>query len=689
MQITRIQNSLNNKNLTFGRRPKKEEEADYQKTIENGFKAAGVDQRIAITHGSVFPAAGRDSFIGSPYGEGAKAWIQFLKLNGFNGNQLGPNGSLSQKEYSPYNASALNENPLFIDLAPLTSEKYGKILSKETYENITIPAKTNDKNYRFSDFTEAKFTYYLALHESYKNFKTNLAKGQPEAIKLNQEFNDYKNSSITEFITKGKQTEEEGMFKALATLYRTENYDKWENPLDKNLMSEVRKDNPKAIKRYESLKQRFKAPIEEYQFEQFIVNKQIKENKDFRDGLGFKYFSDLLIGCSKMDAWRYKEAFLEGYAMGSSEQGDTPYQTWGVPVLNPRKLFVGADGLNIGGQFLKEKLQHALENCENIRIDHAMGLIEPFVYEEDTVKYNKAGKQIKEDIHANFMSQLTDSEGVPYDTHYDYPRILERLVLPTLKENGLSKNDPVWEDICCEPDLFKKIYRKEHDLPKLLQLDSEKHDNSGTKHWYLIGSHDSVPVENMLRQHNGWRRDKEAWKPEHLGGYLFQDPARKTEKEEFSKLISGYIDGIVKSPEELKKADKALIKAKFAELFTKEKVQVSFADILGMTDKNLVYNVGGGKHNIYWKERMSPDFIDKYYENLSSDNPTALNIPEVLKMAVEAKIDMNLATFTNQVKDDPDKENKINQKRNELHEVNQPLLDKLEYYANILKEKEE
>lgn len=678
MQITPIQNRIYNNNLAFERRLRKDEESDYQKTVENGFKAAGVDQRIAITHGSVFPAVERDSFIGSPYGEGAKEYIKFLKLHGFNGNQLGPNGALYEGENSPYNSSALNENPLFIDLQLLTTPEYGKILSKKTYENITEAVKITDKNYTFTDQIEAKLTYYVGLSESYKNFKINLSKGQPEAIKLNKEFDKFKE-------TKGKQTEEEGIYRVLATIYKDEDYNKWPNKLDKNLITEIRNENPDAEKRYNQLTKKYNKAIEQYQFEQFLVTKQIKENKEFRKDLGFTYFSDLLIGCSKMDAWRYKEAFMDGYAMGSFEHdSNTPHQTWEVPVLNPRMLFIGEKGLNIGGKFLKEKLDHALENCENMRIDHALGLIDPFVYEKKTVKYDENGKQIKSEVHGNFMSQITDEEGNKLDDYYNYPRILTRLVLKEIEKKKniegkpLNKTDVVWENICCEPDMFKKIYHEEQKLPKLIQLDGNKGTGAddAKENWFLIGSHDSIPVMNMFKASHA--RGHEAWAPEHLGGYLFQDPAKKEEKEQFMKEISDIVDGVEKTGSELEKADKARIKAKFAELFTKEKIQVSFADILGINDKNVVYNKGGQSNKVFWRERISSDFIDKYYENLSSDNPTALNIPDVLRLAVQAKIDMHVARSQNQ-----------DETRAKLNEKYKPLLEKLEHYAQVLKEKED
>ncbi len=672
MQISAIQNRINNSALSFGRRPKAHEEADFQKTMEAGFQVAGVKQRIAITHGSVFPATDRDSFIGSPYGKGASEYIKFLKLNGFTGNQLGPNGQLTGKEISPYNSSALNENPLFIDLAPLTTEKYGKILSRQTYENITEPIRLNNKSYALANQEEAKLTYNIAIKESYKNFRINLAKGQPESIELNREFGEF-------LQTKGKQTEEEGLYHVLSSMYQSENSDDWPNELDKNLMTELRDENYLAENRYEKLTKNFKRPIEEYQFGQFLATKQIKENKQFRQENGdFKYFSDLLIGCSEMDRWRYKEAFLTGYSIGSFERGDTPYQTWGIPVLNPRKLFKSEKELNIGGEFIKEKLGHALENCENVRIDHALGLIEPFVYKEDTVHLDEDGKQIKSQIHGNFMSFMTDEKGHKLDDYASYQQIISRIIIPTLKEHGLGKTDAVWENICCEPDLFKKIYYNEQHLPRLSQLDYDRGDNSGNENWHLIGSHDSVPVMNMLKTNQGERRYRDGWNTMYLAGYLNQDPARSKESKEFCEKISGIVNGVERTGDNLVKADRALINAKFAELFTKEKVQVSFADIFGINDTNIVYNVGGGTSKMFWRERMAPDFLDKYYKNLSSENPTALNIPEVLKIAVQAKIDMQVVGSENK-----------DETRAKLHEEYKPLLEKLDYYANMLKEKED
>lgn len=667
MRITNIQNGLYNRNLSFQRKLREDEKAKYQKDIEAGFEAAGVKKRIAITHGSVFPAVDRDTFMGSPYGTAAKKYIEFLKLHGFNGNQLGPNGALSENNISPYNASALNENRLFLDLKALTTDKYGKILTEETYKNITAPITTSNKNYALADFEQANYTYTQAIKESYKNFKINLSKNQPEAFRLNRDFKHYLKIN-------GKKTEEEGVYKILSALHETDDHEKWGSEYDANLMTLIRNGDKKAKRRYDKIVKNFHSNIEEYQFEQFLLTKQIKENKEFRNSIGFDYYSDFLVGCSMMDKWRYKEAFLDGYSIGAFEYDDrTPHQLWGIPVLNPRMLF-NDNELNIGGIFLKEKIDHALEYCENTRIDHALGLIDPFIYKESTAK---KGIENKRNIHCGFMSELNDTDGNKLDDYNSYKRILRKIILPALKEHGLEKHDAVWEDICYETNAFRQIYRDELKLPYLRQLEFYRAQDGNTRDWYLVGSHDSIPVMNMLRDDGGRRRYAPTWQATYLSGYLHQDANRLDENIKFCESIADTVNGIPKKGEALEKADRNMVIAKFAELFTKEKTQVSFADIFGINDKNIVYNIGGSSNKINWKERIAPDFEDKYYKNLSSDKPTALNIPEVLGISVRAKMDMIINSSENK-----------DETREKIYQQYQPLLDKLNHWANVLKEKE-
>lgn len=627
--------------ISFNRRPTPNEEKKIQETINKAYDAMGTTDRAVITHGSCFPALNRDTYIGSPYGNAAKEYIKFLSIYGFNANQLGPAGDLERANKgikpSPYNSSAFAKNRLFIDLEMLTTSNYGEILSKETFEKLTEFPNSTTKNYSMTDFEKADKIYNIALKESYLNYKKYLQTDYLKVKELHNEFQEFSNRH------KFRLTNE-AVFRVLSKQYGTDKFELWYDDLDINLIKEFDKQNIHAIERYKELVEKNKDEIELYKFEQFLATKQIRDNKQWRDGIGFKYINDLLVGCSKMDEWRYNDAFLDEYSMGAPEATGN-HQIWNIPVIDPRKIFIGPDmELNTGGKFLKEKIDYALEFCDNIRIDHAMGLVDPFLIKKGT----KDGKHLSQ-IYEGYKK---------LDDYYNYPRILEKIVLPTLKEHGLRPKDAIWENICSNPPLFVEIYYRNLNLPELVQLEWSRAENANQDNWFLVGSHDSVPAQEMIKR--DWTKYGEAWNPLYLAGFLNQDgDSRPNERNAFCDKIAS--------------DDKERVKAKFAELMTNEKFQISFADLFGITD--VTYNVGGSEREENWKARLSPDFIDKYYENLASDKPTALNIPEILKIALQAKMDMQIMSSPNP-----------KQTRRELNEKNKPLLDELQKFSNILKE---
>ena len=246
-----------------------------------------------------------------------------------------------------------------------------------------------------------------------------------------------------------------------------------------------------------------------------------------------------------------------------------------------------------------------------------------------------------------------------------------------MKKYDITPDMPVWEDLCSYPSRFVDIYENKLHLPKIINLDWIKAqkalENPRKGDWYLMGSHDNIPAMTYLERigdmkdgsKGEYTREHEAWETPYLAGYLNIDDGREN------------IEIIRKDLQELYETnDRERVRAKFAELMTTPKFQISFADLLGITD--VTYNIGGTTREENWKERISPDYLDKYYKNLASENPTALNIPELLKKALQAKIDMQVMNSS-----DRDKT------RAELSEKYKPLLDDLQKYADILKEPEE
>lgn len=642
----------------FQRRLRENEKQEYrQDTLQKAFDYLGIKEMALIMHGSSFPVESQDFGVGSPYSKNAQDVIKLEMLHGFNNNQLGPNGKLSKADVSPYKSTVFARNELFIDLKALKNDDYANILSDKSTNNLLslleIKYKNDGKNYAYSKFYDAFENYDVAINTAYDNFQKKLYDKDEKALKLNSEFNEFKQNNKNRLM-------KEGLFKVLSKTYGSGDFRVWDNPIDKNLVNLLRKRDPEAIERYNYLTAKFKKEINVYKFEQFIADKQIKENKEFRKENNFKYISDMLVGFSECDEWINKDAFLENWRLGCPNGGTYGPQMWDVPVLDPNKLFNEDGSLGIAGKLLKEKIDRALEDCENVRIDHALGLIDPYVYDEDTVEIING--KLSDKFRAGNISHLG------LDPNCNYKQIIEKIILPSMKEHGLEPQDAVWEDLSNNDGTwFNEVYKNKHNLPGITQLEFSRSEGSSRKNWALLGSHDSQPALKLLNEQE-WARNHSAWEPQYLAGFLHWDKfERAQERDEFCQRIAN------------NNLDR--VKAKFAELFmNSEKIQISFADFFGL-DK--VYNYGGKNVDTNWKLRLSKDYEDAYYKNLSSDNPTALNLPEILKIAVKAQMDREYIQYKNSGNGDAEKF------KQDLKTKMQPLLERLDKFTAILKEKED
>ena len=387
-----------------------------------------------------------------------------------------------------------------------------------------------------------------------------------------------------------------------------------------------------------------------YCFTQFLIDKQMNEHKQYRKDNKFKYNADQLVGTSKLEEYIYKDAFMKDMRMGCPWGGPYGPQLWDFPVPDPKKLFNSNGTLGPAGEFIKAKLESALEDCENVRIDHVFVEI-------------KNGQLDWSKYRAGYMSEMHD-----LDPNGSYWKILERIIIPTMKEHDLDPNNAVWEDLGAHPPGFDDKYYGELKLPGITELSYTRAEDAREswhkeENWSYLGSHDSWPGVKYIKE---GKMSDPAWSYDYLGGYLNSDPARSSERKAFESKI-------VNNPMER-------LKAKFADVFlSSNKIQISFADFFGIDQ---VYNYGGQKVNTNWKLRLNKNFEDEYYKNLSSDNPTAMNLPEILKIAVRAKIDRMV------IKELSSNPAEADHYRKSLNARMQPLLDRLDKYANILKEKE-
>lgn len=643
MLVSKISNS-NRTTVLFGRKLRKDEEQDYrEKALQPAFDYLGTEEVAMIVHGTSYPEKAQDLGVGSPYGKAAAKFIPFEILHGFNSNQLGPIGVIRDAQHiSPYKSTVSTRNYLFTDLNDLTTDKYANVLSQSDIDSMIDYTDDNGKDYAYSDFPEAFSNYKYLMKIANKNFKQKLANNDPMAQKLNEEFVQFKKE-------KGVDIYQDALFDVLTNEYKTMDFNKW-SELDKNLIQELKNQNPKAIDRYKKITTRSKDDFETYIFGQFILDKQIKENTKLRKDLNFKYISDLLVGFSKSDEWSHQDLFLKNWRMGCPNGGEYGPQLWNIPVLDPKKLFNDDGSLGDAGLYMKKKLDASLDNFENVRIDHALGLIDPYIYDKNSVNGNDFSH-----FRANNISYMPD-----IDPDGSYKKVLNKIILPTLAEHGIDKDYPVWEDLCTDTQTFNEIYHEKNHLPGITQLEYMRAENSQDDgDWGLVGSHDSDPATKMIKK--DWVKDHDAWNIFYLAGFLNSNPKRAKYRDSFCKQIA--------------ENDSDRIKAKFAELFlTCKKIQISFADFFGI-DKT--YNEGGKENDTNWKLRLNKGYEDSYYKNLSSERPTALNMPEILKIAVQAKADMNALKEAQRTGKEPQENNSP---------VVENILNNLDKYEKILKE---
>ncbi|MBQ8460499.1 4-alpha-glucanotransferase [bacterium] len=651
MQIGKICNYQNNI-FSFERRLRPDEERDYREnTLQRAFDYLGTEEVAMIIHGTSYPEDNPNIGIGSPYGKTASMLIPFEMLHGFNSNQLGPVGVIRNAgQISPYKSTVFTKNYLFLDFNELTKDEYANIISPKTLNSVFNKVESNGQNYAYSNFPEAFANYDYCIKIANKNFKQKVAEGNPNALALNEEFKQFKKE-------KGDIVYKEALFNILAKIYTTEDFLKWDKK-DRELINEIKAHNPNAINRYKQLVNRSRDDFDAYIFGQFLIDKQVKNNTKFRKSLGFKYISDLLVGFSKADEWANQDLFLKDYRMGCPDGGEYGPQLWDIPVLDPNKLFNSDGTLGKAGIYLKKKLEAAIQDFDNIRIDHALGLIDPYIYDKNSVVINDGHVDLAK-FRANNISNMYD-----VDPNGNYKRIINEIIIPALKEHGIEKNYPVWEDLCTDTPTFNYIYHDINHLPGITQLEYMRAEQSQDQYdWGLVGSHDSDPAMKMIKKE--WIKSHYAWNPLYLAGFLNSNPQRAQKRDEFCQRIA--------------QNDKEWVKAKFAELFlTCKKIQISFADFFGI-DKT--YNKGGSENNTNWKLRLNQNYEDSYYQNLSSDNPTAINMPEILKIAVQAKADMNVLKRAKELNVSPEE---LNEKDLEAEQI---LLN-LDKYEKILKEKE-
>ncbi len=644
--VVRLAKGNVSRGLAFGRNLREDEKRPYSETINKAMDYLGIQNRALIIHAPSFPAklsSGEDPKTGTPYGQ--NEFLDFIKMHGFNSVQLGPNGKLNRKDTSPYTSSVFAKSPLLIDYSQLKSDEFASILSDEEINRKVSKIEIPEENYTYSDFDEANEISNALLNKAWINFKDKLSNGDDKAQKLNNEYEKFQQENAF-------WLNDYAVLDSIAESYGTDFYPNW-NKEDRELIKKLKQGDYNAKNRYNQILSQDSANV--YKFTQFLVDKQAKSDAQKRD---VSYIGDLLVGGSSFDELINEDVFLKGYKLGCNDGGpfNSP-QLWGMSVVDPDKLFNKDGSLGPSGEYLKTKLEKALSDSKNIRIDHAIGLVNPYLYEENTVQYaqrpdengNLVKYPIREKLHSGHISKLA------IDKNGNFRKVLNKIILPTLKEHGINPKDVVWEDLGWDSTgvFYEEFKNKEH-LNGISGLMWNKGTEAPKDNWAYIGCHDNPPLQQMINDKS--LTNQEPWKVNYLAQSMYPADYQYQERMQFR--------------EKIKSNPKEYMKAKFADLMNStKKIQISFMDFFGI---NQQYNKPGTVGNQNWTLRLNPNYKDTYYKSLSSDD-NAINMPEILSMSVNAKVNDDIQY------------GKVNY--NKRHEM-QPLINELNHWAGVLKEKE-
>ncbi len=590
-------------------------------TIKKALKALGKKNFVFIMHNGSFPAAkGENTGFGTINSNGGKDFIKFIS-GIFDAIQLGPAGKTKSSDSSPYTGTIFSNNPLFIDLKALTTDKWDNILSEKTFDEIVENNPNKGANRTSYSYITKK--QEIALSEAYNNFinsDNSLLKKEFESYKLNNDF----------------WLDKDSLYEALTIEHDSDYWPNWKDETDKNLFNP--KSNEEKIKyaqRIVEISKKYELEIDKYKFIQFVLYKQALETKEFADSNGVKMIADRQVAFSDRDTWAYQSLFLDGWCLGCppdyfSKDG----QAWGFPVINPDKMYNKDGSLGEAGILMKNLYKKMFrENPGGVRIDHIVGLIDPWVYKKGKKPKSEqgAGRLYSSPEHPELkqyaIAQLSDlDENLTPDNEKRvktltdeqielYGRLIEKIVIAAAEEEGLTKNEIVCEDLGTLTNPVASVMKKYELLGmKLTQFtvptepdDPYRCKNIPQNCWAMVGTHDNRPVKlwakSNVKTHEGYLHVKN----------LVEDLFTETENKD---------DIIVKMNND---AD-FLTETKLVELFAckAENIQIFFTDFFNMEE---TYNVPGTSGDKNWSLRLP----DNYKEMQT------INLPEILKKAIIAR----------------------------------------------------
>ncbi len=547
----------------FGRKPNAKEMQVYTSSLNQGLELLGKQVDIILHNASAPSVKAENVGIGSLFSKtSVKKLFPFLKEHGISGVQQEPNGLRKAKDNSPYAPESSAKNILMIPLEKLASKEYGNILSKETFEKIVA----NNPDKKNVDYDYVRSAYDIALKEAFNNAKES------------KEFLDFKAQKEAKY-------EQSAIFHILSTVNDGK---KW-SALDLGLYSTA--DKKKSAARIAEIKTQYKNDYDFFIFNQMILEKENEKSNKLAQETGLKIIGDSPVAQTAVDEWVHKNLFLKGKAIGCppdyfSKSG----QRWGFKYYDPEKIFNKDGSLGEAGEVLKQKYEEYFASFPGgIRIDHVIGLIDPFIYTTASKKMTPQNSGRIYSIEGKYKKHSLD----------EYAMLFTKIIMPAAEKYGLDKSSLICEDLGDATKPVQEIMKK----LELSGISVTQFDHRGAttpaKNTIMIGSHDNQSFLEYVEGKFKNVKDKGFLRKTRL---LARDTAPK---DATTKEIKEYRENI-------RKDKRSFVAASFAELFTSpaKRVQIFFTDFFGIAK---TYNRPGTSTG-NWSLRLGENFEEDYYK---------------------------------------------------------------------------
>ena len=607
MKIQKVDNSL-----TFTRKPNQKEMQIYTRSVNEGLNLLGKQVDIILHNASAPAVKSENTGIGSLFSRTTITKLfPFLKEHGITGIQQEPNGLRKVLDNSPYAPESNAKNIFMIPLEKLASDEYGNILSKKTFEAIVKNNPSKDEvNYPY-----VRSMYSIALREAYENSKNSKEFLEFKAAREA----DYEESAIYRILSKIHGNDDTIIWgnadsytdKELAAIAKATKIESWDK-VDKELF--VNKDSAKSKARIAELKENYKDDYDYFLFQQMILEKENKKSNQLAKETGIKIIGDSPVAPTDVETWVNKNLFLKGMAIGCPpDYFSKTGQRWGFSYYNPDKIFNKDGSLGEAGEVLKKKYEEYFASFPGgIRLDHVIGLIDPFIYTTSSknMTYANSGR-----IYSLFSGK--------YQKHSDdeYANLLTKIIIPAAEKYGLKKSSIICEDLGDKTQPVKNVMKK----LDLTGISVTQFDERGAavpeKNVIMIGSHDNNSFIEFINDLFNFKNDagkKARFMKKTM--FLAKDTAPKNATSEEKKQ---YL-------QELRTDKKKFLAAGFTELFASpaKRIQIFFSDFWGL---GKTYNrPGTTKGN--WALRLGENFEDDYYRAASEGK--APNLAETIAAAL-------------------------------------------------------